>query len=339
MKAAYLKGPENLVIAERPVPKIKENEVLVRVRATAICGTDVSIYKGNPKLPNPIIQGHESTGEIVLLGKQVSRFKIGDSVIINPAYFCGDCYYCKKGMTNLCIYGGLLGRDKDGSFAEFLAVPASNITKLPDNISYEDATSLQALATVLRGWERIESYKKVDQNDVAAVIGLGTPGLLFTRLLALAGATVYATTRSQWKLDIAESYGGIPINSQEDLKRQVLAASEGRGADLVIDAVGASSTFRQAIDVARSGATILSFGIQHSFEGIDPYYFYYKELTILGTRAMNAAGYEKAVQLFKDGVLNLPPLITDFFTLDEIVEYFNKADKEPGKHLRMVCRI
>ena len=330
---------KRLLVNEVPTPVLQENEVLVKIKATAICGTDVSIYKGDiiPKL-YPVIQGHESAGIIAELGTSVTGLAKGNPVIINPAYFCAECFYCQRELYNLCSSGGLLGRDCDGTFAEYAAVPAQGIIKLPENISFEDASTLQALATALRGWDRIDGVRPVGPEDTVAVIGLGAPGLLFTRLAVLAGAQVFSCGRTQYKLDIAQNYGGIPVNPNEsDLKTLILDATEGRGADIVIESAGNAHTFGQALDVARPGASVLAFGIHRVI--YDAYDFYFKELTVLGTRAMNNAGYHRAVALYNEGALDLSPMITHRFTLDELQDNFEKLDKEPGTHLRMVCQI
>lgn len=340
MKAAYLLGPKDLQVVDRPIPVPAETEVLIRVKTTAICGTDVAIYNGQPVLNHPVIQGHESAGIIEEVGAKVNDLKAGQKVIINPAYSCGDCFYCRQGLQNLCASGGLLGRDRDGSFAEYVTVPSFCAVPLPDSISFDDASTLQSLATVLRGWEKLESVRLPKAGDVVVVIGLGTPGLLMTRLAVLTGATVVACTRSQWKLDIAAAYGAKTVNpAEQDLKSVLMDLTDGRGADFVFETAGKSATFGQAIDIARPGAVILCFGILHSLEGIDPYYIYFKELTIVGTRAMNTKGYKKAIQLFEQQKIDLSPLITDYFELDDIKENFEIMNREPGKHLRMVCRI
>lgn len=341
MKAAYLTSPYELCICERPMPRPKDDEVLIAIKATAICGTDVSIYKGGVPLAGPVIQGHESAGVIVEKGRDVTGFDVDDPVIINPAYFCGHCFYCVQGLENMCENGGLLGRDKDGTFAEYLAISPNALVKLPGSISFEDASTLQSVATILRGWERMEAIRPIRETDTVVVLGLGTPGLLNVRMSVLSGAkNVFAMTRSQWKLDIAQSFGGTPVNpATQNLKELVAEATNGRGADVVIECAGSARTFQEAFDIARPGGTILPFGILHSMDKFDGYNYYFKELTVIGTRAMNIKGYKRAVTMYEDGAFDLKPLITDRFTLEETKANFDKMDQESGKHLRMVCLI
>lgn len=340
-KAAVLYGPEQLVVEEIEFPAPKRDEILIRVKATAICGTDVAIYKGAIGLASyPMVLGHESAGIVQEVGAAVKGFSVGDHVIINPAYFCGECFYCKRKLYNLCSEGGLLGRDRYGSFAEYVSIPAAAVLPLPEAISFEDASTIQSLATVLRGWERIEEVRSPSREDVIAVIGLGMPGLIFTRLSALTGAKVFSSTRTGWKLDIAEKFGGIPVHAKDgDLKKAVLEATDGRGADYVIEAAGTARTFQSAMEIARPGGIILAFGIQHKLDGVDGYNFYYKELTILGTRAMNNEGYQRAIKLYRQGDFDLAPLVTDRFELSEAKQYFEMMDRDAGGHLRVVCHL
>lgn len=339
MKAAVLSGTRQLEIKDVPIPEAGEGEVLINVKATAVCGTDVGIYKGEVPARLPVIQGHESVGVVAGAGPGAGDFRPGDRVIMNPAYFCGKCFYCRRGQYNLCGNGGLIGRDRDGSFAEYLVMRHTSLIRLPDSISMADATSLHAMAAILRGWERLEQTAPLEKGGIVVVIGLGAPGLLYTRMAALSGAgKVFAVTRSRWKLDIASDYGGIPVNPrEEDIKKTILDATGGRGADLVVECAGNGRAFNQAIDLARPGGTVLSFGILHGLEGFDAYNLYYKELNIIGTRAMNTGGYRRAVALVDGGAFDLKPLITHSFSLDETEKFFKLTETDGGSALRMVC--
>lgn len=335
MKAAVLHEPGRLIIEDVPVPEIRDHEVLVQVKATAVCGTDVSIYKGRYRLnAYPVIQGHESAGIAAKVGKAVKNIRRGDHVIINPSIFCGDCYCCLNSMSNLCINGGMLGKDFPGTFAEYVAVPEQNLTVMPPQISFEDASSLQSLVTVLRAWERVT----VRPGDSVAVIGMGAPGLLHVRMAALSGADVYAITRSKWKLDIAEQYGGRPIEALKgDPVQAVMEATGGKGADLVIETAGTELTHAQAAEMARPGGTVLIYAALSGKAGFHTRPVFFKELTIVGTRGMNRVGYENAVALYSAGKFDLSPLITHRFRLEDTAEMFDIINNGGEKALRAVC--
>lgn len=339
MKAAVLHAPKDLRIEEVPRPEPKPGEVLLRVRATAICGTDVGIYMGKEKTSYPRIQGHESTGEVAAIGEGVKGFQVGDRVVINPALFCRECTYCFSGSTNLCNRGGLFGREFDGSFAEFVAVPAYALHKLPPEISFIDGTSLNVLATVLRSHDRFN----IKPGDVVAVVGQGVAGLLQTRVAKLRGAsTVIGISRSQWKLDLARKYGADEVAGAggADAVREVLKLTGGRGADVVIESVGKADTLREAMEMARPGGTVVAFGVgARSIDGFPHYLLYYKELDLVGSRGMRPVDYENGIKLCASGQIDLKPLVTEVLPLEKLQEGMETMASNPGKALRIVIQI
>lgn len=338
MRAAVLRTPYNLKVEEVPRPEVKPGYVLVNVKSTAICGTDVGIYKGKIAASLPRILGHESTGEVVEVGPEVTGLKPGDRVVLNSVIFCRHCPYCYTGQVNLCEHGGLMGREVDGTFADYVAVPDFNAIKIPDCISYEDGTSLIALATVVRSQSRI----KITPGETVAVLGQGAAGLLQTRLAVLAGADpVFAITRSQWKLDIAARFGAQTINARDvDPVAAVKEATGGRGVDIVIESVGSSATLRQAMEMVRPGGTVVFFGIAPaSLDDFYGYAMYYKELTLIGSRGMTPRDFELAIKVVESGKIDLAPLISHRFDLSQVTEALELVDKNPGEVLRVVVNI
>ncbi|MCL4442164.1 MAG: alcohol dehydrogenase catalytic domain-containing protein [Firmicutes bacterium] len=338
MRAAVLRNPYQLSVDDVPQPEVKPGYVLVKVKATAICGTDVGIYKGKVATILPRILGHESTGEVVEAGPEVNELKPGDRVVLNSVIFCCHCPYCYNGQVNLCENGGLMGREVDGTFAEYVAVPDFNAIKIPDCISYEDGTSLIALATVFRSHSRI----KIMPGESVAVLGQGAAGLLQTRLAVLEGAEpVFAITRSQWKLDIAAQFGARIINARDvDPVVAVKEATGGRGTDLVIESVGSSATLHQAMEMVRPGGTVLFFGIAPaSLDNFYGYAMYYKELALVGSRGMTPRDFELAIKVVENGKINLTPLISHRYNLANITQALEFVDKTPGDALRVVVNI
>ncbi|MCE5283595.1 MAG: alcohol dehydrogenase catalytic domain-containing protein [Deltaproteobacteria bacterium] len=339
MKAAVLRGPYDLRVEEVPRPKVLPGHVVVKVKATAICGTDVGIYKGKVVPPRmPVIQGHESTGEVVEVGPGVTDLRVGDRVVLNSIIFCRRCPACYAGRVNLCPNGGLMGREVDGTFAEYVAVPDYNCIKIPDSISYEDGTSLIALATVFRSHDKI----RINPGDTVAVIGQGAAGLLQTRLSVISGAEpVFAWSRSQWKLDIAERFGARVINAgQVDPVKAVKEATDGAGVDVAIESIGSSATLHQAMEVVRPGGTVLFFGIAPaSLDDFNGYAMYYKELKIVGSRGMAPVDFHMGIKVVQSGKVDLHSLITHRFDLDHVKDALELVDKRPGDALRVVVRI
>ncbi len=339
MKAAVLRRPYDLTVEEVPRPKIGPGSVLVKVTATAICGTDVAIYTGKVLVPNlPVIQGHESTGEIAECGEGVTDLAVGDRVVLNSVIFCRHCAYCYTGQVNLCLNGGLMGRELDGTFAEYVAVPDYSCIKIPDGISYEDGTILIALSTVFHSHEKI----RITPGETVAVIGQGAAGLLQTRLAVISGAEpVFAITRSQWKLDIAKTFGATTINADKtDPVQAVKEATGGLGVDLAIESVGSSATLRQAMDMVRPGGTVLFFGIAPAaMDGFNAYAMYYKEIKIIGSKGMTPKDFHRGIKVLESGKMDLHALITHRFDLDHVKDALDFVDQRPGDALRVVVTI
>src|SRR5574342_152218 len=200
MRAAVLRSPRKIEIAERKIPEPGPGEVRVKTAATAVCHTDLSIYTGqHPGVRYPVVMGHESTGVIDSLGAGVTGLKSGEHVIINPIITCGHCDQCLRGAGNLCRNAGLFGRGVEGSLSQYVALPSRYIHVLPPDLPLDAATIIETLATVRHAQHRVG----VSTAESVVVLGQGTAGLLHTRLAVLTGATpVIAVSRSQWKLDM-----------------------------------------------------------------------------------------------------------------------------------------
>ena len=338
MKAAVLRAPNELTIEDVPRPDVPHGHVLVRVKATAVCGTDVGIYKGKVAARLPVIQGHESTGVVAEVGEGSRDLEVGDRVVLNSVIFCRHCAFCYSGKVNLCPNGGLMGREVDGTFADFVCVPDFNAIRIPDSISHEDGTSLIALATVFQAHEKLS----ITPGQSVAVIGQGAAGLLHTRVSVVSGAQpVFAISRSRWKLDIAEGFGAAPIVAGDaDPVAAVIAATGGAGADIVIESVGSGPTLRQAMQMARPGGTVLCFGIMPvDVDAFAGYAVYFKELTLLGSRGMAPNDFTSAIAIVESGRLDLRPFVTHRFGLDQTKDALELVDREPGTSLRVVVTV
>lgn len=339
MKAAVLHAPYNVAIEEVKKPKIGLGRVLMRINATAICGTDIEIYTGRYRVKYPLIMGHETAGEIVEVSEGVERVQVGDRVVANPSFSCGKCYLCMMGKRNLCQHGGLLGREANGAYAEYIVIPEHMVFKFPENISYEEATIVQLLGTIFRGQKRV----KITPGDSVAILGQGPAGLLHTRLAKLSGANpLVVTSRSEWKLELAQKYGAdITINAKkEDPIKSILKHTDDRGADIVIEAAGVPETIKQSIEAVRPGGRILQFGIfTEPINNFNLFHLYFKELVIVGSRATMGEEFEPSIKLIASGAINVKPLITHEFSLKKIKEGLELLDKSPGKALRVIIKL
>ena len=307
MKAAVLLGPKKLQIQEVPKPIPQYGEILVKVKATAICGTDIAIFEGRPKVNYPRILGHESAGEIVELGKGVKNLKVGDKVVMNPTSYCGTCLDCMRGDTGICKNGGLFGREFDGTYAEYVTLSENRAYKLPGSISCVDATTFIVLTTTVYAQRKIDIFP----NSSVVVIGEGPAGLMHTKLSKLRGANpVIGISRSQWKLDLAKSTYGADYVFNKDMVQRVYELTKGRGVDYVIECVGKSATMNMATELVRPGGTILAFGINSKgIENFNSYSLYYKDLKIVGSRAMQLIDWPISIDLANTGKIDIGTII------------------------------
>ncbi len=318
MKAAILRGPEDLVVRSIERPEPGAGDVLVRVMATALCGTDLAVYRGQFKgVAYPIVPGHESAGQIEETGPGVAGLKAGDRVVINPLAFCGRCRFCLRGDTPLCVEGGLLGRDRPGTFAEFAVVKAAQCHPLPESIGWGAATGLIVLASALRGQRRAG----LGFGTSVAVIGQGVSGLLHTCLAKAAGASpVVGVSRSGWKLELALRLGAdlVVEAGQRDVADLVKRATRG-GPDIVIDTVGTDQSLRQAFELAGPGAVILAFGVDSSpISSLSSQTLYSGEHSLTGVRAMSPRDVDLAIRAVEDRRVDIGFLVTHRYPLDSL---------------------
>ena len=315
VRAAVVTAEPALSIQEVPEPS-DHGRALVAVRRGGICGTDVKVATGLMPIPRPVILGHEIVGTVVRPGERGLVPK-GQRVLLDPVTSCGHCDRCHANRPNLCRRGGLMGRDEDGGFAEFVAVDELQLHPLPDAIPDDEALLLQVTGTCVHAQTLIQPFP----GDTAVIIGLGVSGLIHLQLLQQRGVeTVIGVTRSQWKRDLAEELGATATAAPDDAMALVDDLTQGRGADLVIEAAGTAQTVRQSIELAGAGGTILGFGLVTATDITAPFIqWYLKELTIVNTRAAGAWDYERTIQLAAAGRLNLRPLLSRTYPFDEVV--------------------
>ena len=319
MKAVQVTAPGQLRYTDVPEPSVGP-DVLVRVQMVGICGTDLKIFTGGIPVAYPRIMGHEMVGEVADGG--AAGIPGGQRVLIDPAIACGSCALCRKGRTNLCLNGGLLGRDADGVFAEFASAPADRILAIPQQVSGPAAGLLQVAGTCVHA----QRSAPVCVGDVAVVIGLGVSGLIFTQLLRAAGATVIGVTRSASKRELAGRLGAAATAAPDDAAALIADVTGGAGADLTVEAVGSEATLGLAIEWARIGGEVLVFGtVTSGNRGLPYYQMYFKELTLRHPRAAIGDDYARAIELAAAGVLDLEPIVTDRFGLSEASAAFERV--------------
>jgi L-iditol 2-dehydrogenase len=307
MLAAVLYGKENLQVEPVAVPDIGENDVLVRVKAALTCGTDVKVfrrgYHARMIIP-PAVFGHELAGDIVKVGRNITRFHAGQRVVAANSAPCLQCFYCRKGLENLCE--DLLFNN--GAYAEFIRIPARiverNLYEIPAEMTYQDAALVEPLACVLKGVE--DSGLKA--GDSVAVIGLGPIGLMFVRLAKAAGARVIALGRRPTQLERAEMLGADELISTTHLENPVRSVQDltgGRGADVAIEAVGKPHTWELCVRMVRKGGTVNFFGgcPSDSKVALETSLLHYSEISCRASFHHTPALIRKALKLVHDRVI------------------------------------
>jgi L-iditol 2-dehydrogenase len=320
-----LRAPSDLALDDVALPEVPPGHVLVRITHSGLCGTDLKIYKGAIPAQYPLIMGHEMVGELV----------DGGRVIIDPVLYCGTCFHCRIGQTNLCPSGGLIGRETNGGFAEYAAVPASQIFQLPDSLDIRIAPLIQVATTCLHA-QRLAS---VSLGESVAVLGLGVSGQLHVQLAKARGAAkVIGISRSRFKNDLAQQLGAdVVIESGPSAVAKVLDETDGRGADVVIECTGVMTSIADAIRMVRFGGRVVLFGITSATSGTLPFYdLYFKELTLINNRAATAQDFPVMIDLVDRGVIRLEPLVTHRMALDELGTALGMVEDGAERRLKII---
>jgi L-iditol 2-dehydrogenase len=343
MKAAIYEGAGVMSVREVATPECGDNEVLVKVKACAVCGSDIRIFRsGNARVRPPQTLGHEISGEVVAAGKNVSRFKPGGRVAIGADVPCGECVFCKAGIGNNCQINYAMGYQFAGGFAEYVllnqtVVNYGPVTTLPDNVSFDEGALAEPLGCVLNALE----LAPVRLNDIAVVIGAGPIGMILCEVIkAMGAAKVLLVNRSRPRLDIAGRLGVADIyvcSGDENAIERVLAESGGLGADVIFTANPSPQAQADAILMARNRGKVNFFGglpRDNSLVTLDTNVIHYKELFISGAHGAMPAHHEKAVGLIASGRIGVAKFITHRFALGDIAAAFETAEEHGG--LRVV---
>lgn len=312
MRAAIIDKPGEIRVGNVEDPTPGTGEVVIRVGACGICGTDLHIADGEfPPTPYPIVPGHEFAGEVVALGPGVEDVSEGARVAVDPSLFCGHCDFCRRGRGNLCLNWGAIGDTVDGAFAEYAAVPAANAYVLPNEISYREAALIEPLSCAVHGMHRLAPQI----GDTFLIVGAGTMGLMLLQLALRGGASrACVADLNPERLARAEQLGASCTDT--DLKR--LAEEEPLGFDCVIDATGVPGAIEAAFDTVKRGGKLLIFGVSpdEARVSLSPFRIYNDEITVLGSMAV-LHSFAPAVDLIASRAFNAEALLTRALPLQE----------------------
>ena len=334
MKALLLSQYRQLEITDIPIPTPARDEILVRVAACGICGSDVHGYDGSSgrRIP-PLVMGHEAAGIVAETGAEVHGFAKGDRVTFDSTVFCGECENCLRGDMNLCDRRQVLGVScgdyrRNGAFAEFVVVPARIVHRLPDNLSFSEAALLEAVAVALHA----VSLVPIHTGSSALVVGAGTIGLLVQQALAVAGcACVYVADVDVTRLKLSASLGATTIlGSGTEPVREVQRLTGGIGVDIAVEAVGLNQTVATAINSTRKGGTVVLVGNISPEVTLPLQIVVTRQIRLQGSCA-SAGEYPRAIELMSSGKINVKPLISAVAPLDEGPQWFERLyAREPN---------
>jgi 2-desacetyl-2-hydroxyethyl bacteriochlorophyllide A dehydrogenase len=346
MKAIIIAGPGDARMIEIEKPKVGKTDVLAKVVYSGICGTDLSILSGDMKLIRegfikyPVRIGHEWSGIVAEVGKEVKRFKPGERVVSDNGVSCGECKHCREGDYGLCENIKSVGTVNcwDGSFAEYMLMPERHLYKLPDNISLEEAAMIEPTTIALAGLKssNIKAYSKV------LIIGTGPIGLAAIPFAKSMGAEkIFVSGRKPYKLNVAKTMGADrTINvTTEDLTGIVMKETGGKGVDIVIDTSGNPDAFNQCIDVVAQGGVIILIGFyENNLKDFDIDKLVTKSIRLQGI--LGEFGLpQQVIDIMEKEKISLKPLITHRFRFDEAIEAMKTANEKNDTKIKMLVEI
>ncbi len=328
MKALVLKQYRQFAVEDFPIPTLQPHEVLVRVRACGICGSDVHGMDGSSgrRIP-PIIMGHEAAGVIAEIGTAVTGWKKDDRVTFDSTVSCGECWYCQRGEINLCENRRVLGVScgeyrRHGAFAEYVAVPQRILYRLPDNLSFEQAAMVEAVSVAVHAVERTP----LSLNASVAVVGTGMIGLLVVQVLRARGCgQIIALDLDEGKLKLANKFGAThTINAGDpDVLEKIRTLTSGRGVDAAFEVVGLPATVNTAIAFVRKGGSVTLVGNLKPQVELPLQSVVTRELTLIGTCA-SAGEYPACLDLIASGKVNVTDFISATPPLEEGAQWFER---------------
>jgi L-iditol 2-dehydrogenase len=340
MKALVYREPYCFEYSDFPDPSVGDDDVLIRVKACGICGSDVHGCTGKTgrRLP-PLIMGHEAAGIIEDVGKNVNGFEKGDRVCFDSTVYCNTCDACRQGRFNRCVKRQVLGVSvpefkRHGAFAEYVAVPSWIVSKIPDRLSFVHASLLEPASIGTHAANRAP----ISNNDTVLVIGAGTIGLFILQACTLRGAArVLAADINEFRLGVAKELGadGLINPQKSDLKEVVLKETQDRGVDVALEAVGYAKTFADAVSVTSTGGHIVAVGNLEKKAEFDLQQLVAREHTFAGSYA-SSGEFRDCIDLVASGQINVEPLISDVLPLEDGPRAFERLLKAEEDLLKIV---
>jgi L-iditol 2-dehydrogenase len=314
-------GSGNFEVKEIDVPTLGDDDLLIEIKTAGVCGADVLLYewtyRGRFPVETPIVLGHECAGIVTQIGKNVKGFKKGDRVTTESILGCGHCYYCQQGMTNLCPQWDHVGITFNGTFAEYMRIPARAAHHLPDNVTFEQGALVEPLSIAVHTFDRI----RFSLGDTVVIIGPGVIGLLITQAARSYGASkiiALGLEQDQSRLEKMKELGAdvTIVSDQCDPVKEIMELTNGIGADVVIEAGGTPEAFNLSYQMVRGGGQIAALG--YSNDGrLEPIILARQEISLLGLVAFTSKHFVGAIKWLEAGKVSMDPLISHRLSLDE----------------------
>ena len=306
-----------LELQEIPIPQLGPSDVLVRVKAAGICHSDSHYRSGvSPVRPLPMTLGHEVSGVIQEVGVDVHQFQPGDRVCLHYLVSCGNCEYCNRGSEQFCTTGSMIGKYRDGGYAEYIKIPARSVMHLPEEIPFDQgAIMMCSSATVFHALKK----SRFSAGETVAVFGIGGLGMSAVQLARALGALqVYAVDINTEQLSLAEKFGAVPVNAREtDPVDQIKQFTGGKGVDVVLELIGLHATMRQAVEVASVFGRVAIVGLGVEMIEVHPYReLIAKEMEIIGVADHLAQELPVLIELVRQNKLDLTEVISHTVPLD-----------------------
>lgn len=343
IKGVVYYAPGDIRVEQIAMPENSASELLVKVDACAVCGTDLkSMLVGNPRIQAPRVMGHEFTGLVEQVGSEVDGFSVGDRIVMATSVSCGECYYCKKGHNNLCQELAPMGFSYEGGMAEYLVIPEraiknGHVIKVPAEVKADYAALAEPISCAVNSCENCN----IQQGDCVVVIGAGPMGILNAGVAREMGATkIIMVELNPARLEQCEPFADLLVNPMtENLKEIVLKETGGIGADVVIVAAPAVPPQEEALSIVRKQGTVCLFAslpVGKSMLNIDSRILHYGEIKLVGSSDSTPAQVSRAVEMIAGGTLRTDLLVTHVLGLDGIFEAYELM--QSGESLRVVLK-
>ncbi|MBI5187668.1 MAG: zinc-binding dehydrogenase [Nitrospirae bacterium] len=331
MLASFLIKPGTIELREVAIPKPSEGEILVKIKSSLTCGTDLKAFlRGHPMIPMPGLFGHEFSGVVADVGKRVKKFRVGDEIMAVHSAPCNECIFCKKGLYNLCE--NIMSTKVLGAFAEYILLPThivkQNVFHKPDSLTFEEAAFLEPLSCVIHGMHDL----RIKKGDKALIIGAGSIGLSHLLLLRNKGADVIITGLEKKRLTLAKSLGATFAVTPDKLKNILKKFTDGLGVDYVFECTGQPDVWQSSVNYVRKGGTVILFGGCKTGTTVtyDAGRLHYDEITLRGVFHFTPDDVKEAYNLLKSREIKVLKLISGRHLLKDIGKVFIKLAKGKG---------